>query len=64
MPIIVKHKPDYHSYLVRLWREESVGDEGEPPIWQGELVHIQSGEKWLLQDLDELQAVLEATVET
>lgn len=60
----MKHELEYHSYLVRLWREESVGDEGELLTWQGELIHIQSGQKWLLHDLAELQAVLVATVET
>ena len=59
----MKPEPEYHSYLVRLWREEPAGSEGEPPAWLGEMLHIQSGEKWLLDNIDELLEVLKATTE-
>jgi hypothetical protein len=44
----------YTSYLVRLWLEERAGGEGEPPAWQGEVTHIQSGYKVSFQDLEQL----------
>lgn len=59
----MKPEPEYHSYLVRLWREEPAGGEGEPPAWLGEMLHIQSGEKWLLHELREVLAVLKANIE-
>ena len=58
-------KPDtkYISCLVRLWREETVADEQESPTWQGEILHIQTGQKWPLAGLGEVQAVLKAAME-
>jgi hypothetical protein len=44
----------YASFLVRLWRE------GDPQLsaptagWQGEIEHIQSGQRWTFNTLDEL----------
>jgi len=44
----------YTSYLVRIWQEEQAGGEGEPPAWQGEVTHIQSGHKAIFQEMDQL----------
>lgn len=43
-------RPDahYHSFILRLWQKESLG---EPSAWQIEVESIQSGQKWLLSDL-------------
>ncbi|MFN2304863.1 MAG: hypothetical protein ACK2TV_14120 [Anaerolineales bacterium] len=58
-------KPElvYQSYLVRLWREEQVGGRGEPPAWQGELLHIQTGQKWPLHDVKEVLNSIKITIE-
>jgi hypothetical protein len=44
----------YISYLVRIWQDEPAGGKGEPPAWQGEIIHIQSGAKVAFQDLSQL----------
>ncbi len=49
----MKPEPEYHSYLVRLWRSDQAGERGELPAWLGELLHIQSGLKYAFQDPDE-----------
>jgi hypothetical protein len=54
----MKHELEYHSYLLRLWYAERVGGASSPPAWQGEIIHIQSGSKVPIQDLDGLIAFL------
>ncbi|MBC8492368.1 MAG: hypothetical protein H8D43_01180 [Chloroflexi bacterium] len=43
----------YVSFLVRLWRETN--PERTEPVtgWQGEVEHIQSGQRWTFDTLDE-----------
>ena len=53
---------EYHSFLVRLWLGEQMGGAGEPPIWKGDVLHIQSGDKWLLHNLEEVLVVLKDTL--
>lgn len=48
---------EYASFLVRLWREPSAESEAETR-WQGEIVHIQSGECHALNDPGTLIAFL------
>lgn len=44
--------PTYISFLIRLWREEGID---QPTTgWQGEVEHIQTGQRWPFQGLDEL----------
>jgi hypothetical protein len=47
----------YASFLIRLWsiREATLPAEG---VWQGELQHIQSGQRWTFATFDELLAFL------
>jgi hypothetical protein len=59
----MNHETEYHSYLIRLWRDKEAGGTGEPPAWQGEMVHIQTGKKWSLPDLEEALFVLKAAIE-
>ena len=59
----MKHEPDYHSYLVRLWRDKEAGGGGEPPAWLGEMLHIQTGEKWALSELGDVLILLKAVIE-
>lgn len=53
----MNHQPKYHSYLVRLWLVEEVS---ETPFWHGELVHIQSGQKYSFERLTQLLRFLQA----
>ena len=48
----------YHSYLVRLWQDETSSKRASAPLWQGEVIHIQSGQTWQVQDLEPLLALL------
>jgi len=59
----MRHEPDYQSYLVRLWREKQASGRGEPPAWQGELLHIQTGQKWPLHDVKEVLNSIKITIE-
>jgi hypothetical protein len=44
----------YASFLIRLWRHVG-GDPLEPPAgWHSEAEHIQSGERWDFETLDQL----------
>jgi hypothetical protein len=57
-----KHKqlaPHYHSFLLRLWREEGVG---APTPWQGEIESIQTGQKRGFSDLKTMCHLLQAQV--
>jgi len=57
--IPMKFTSMYISYLVRIWQDEPAGGEGEPPAWQGEVLHIQSGSKVSFEDLDHLLRYLQ-----
>ena len=59
----MKTDPEYHSFLIRLWWEKQVGGEGGVPAWQGEMLHIQTGEKWPLDNIDEVLKVLKAATD-
>ena len=48
---------EYASFLIRLWREPSAESEAATR-WQGEVVHIQSGESRALEDPATLVAFL------
>jgi hypothetical protein len=50
----------YMSFLIRLWREED-GEEANvahSPGWQGEVEHIQSGQRWNVENLQEMLDLL------
>jgi hypothetical protein len=44
----------YASYLVRVWRQEHGRLPGESPIWQAEVLHIQSGVKIIIHAREQL----------
>ncbi|MGD9029421.1 MAG: hypothetical protein PVG25_06380 [Anaerolineae bacterium] len=44
----------YASYLVRLWREVDTGQHHTAADWQGEIEHIQTGERWAFSTLNTL----------
>jgi hypothetical protein len=44
----------YASFLIRLWREESADPARKPVDWHIEVEHIQTGERWEFETLDQL----------
>ena len=60
----MKHDPEYHSYLLRLWRKEPANVEADLDNWQGEMIHIQTGRKWRLHDLFEMLVYLRAIIDS
>lgn len=45
---------EYTSFLIRLWRETNPDPCSPPAEWQGEVEHIQSGQRWAFCTLEEL----------
>ena len=43
-------REDFHSFIVKVWLEESVEEEGRAK-WRGHITHVQSGERRYLQKL-------------
>ena len=54
----MKHEKEYHSYLIRLWQDDLVEEDEKKQLWQGEVIHIQSGQSWRVQDLEPLMEML------
>lgn len=48
----------YASFLIRLWRQTSPLSPDHPADWQSEVVHIQSGQRWRFEALDDLLVFL------
>jgi hypothetical protein len=55
--------PRYASFLVRVWRADRQEAAPSAEAWQGELEHIQSGQQWTFQALEELVHLLRRQVE-
>ncbi len=53
----------YASFLVRLWREDDPERPGRFGDWQGEVEHIQSGQRFAFGRLDELLGFLRRLME-
>jgi hypothetical protein len=49
---------EYTSFLIRLWRETNPEAQTPPADWRGEVEHIQSGQRWTFNTLDELMDFL------
>jgi hypothetical protein len=47
---------EYASFIVRIWRKSGLDANGNPYDWQSEVEHIQSGQTWSFNTLEELQA--------
>jgi hypothetical protein len=52
----IRHRPEYLSYLLRLWRVSGVG----APLWRGSLQRPGAAEPVGFADLEELIAFLRA----
>jgi hypothetical protein len=49
---------EVHSFVVKLWLD-SVADEAERVVWQGQITHVPGGERRYFRDLDEIRAFIE-----
>jgi hypothetical protein len=49
---------EYASFLIRLWREERADRSAVAADWQSEVEHIQTGERWTFDTLNELLTFL------
>ena len=59
---------EYASFLIRVWREtgprcDALEECVAPQDWQGEVEHIQTGERWSFSTLDELLGFLRRQTE-
>lgn len=54
----MEYEQQYHSYLVRLWQDVRKQEEAAIPRWQGEVIHIQSGQSWQIDELEPLLDML------
>jgi hypothetical protein len=55
--------PTYISFLVRLWRESASELPEQTAGWQGEVEHIQSGQRWRFDGLVQLFDTIRRQVE-
>ena len=47
---------EYASFIIRIWRKTGLNADGNPYSWESEVEHIQSGQTWTFNTLEELQA--------
>lgn len=52
----------YASFLIRLWREHDPRVPASPAEWQGEVEHIQSGQKWRFARIEEALEFLQSHI--
>jgi hypothetical protein len=52
----------YASFLVRLWREETADLSQQSTNWESEVEHIQTGDRWEFDTLDQMLAFLRREV--
>jgi hypothetical protein len=48
-----------HSFIIKLWIEESVGEDGLI-TWRGHITHVPGGERRYLKSLDDIPAFIES----
>ncbi len=46
-----------HSFIIRIWIEETAEEAGRV-VWRGQIVHVPSGERRHVQDLDSITAFI------
>jgi hypothetical protein len=61
--MLLEASTDYASFLVRLWRSRERGPSEHAASWHGEAEHIQSGQRWTFDTLDDLLRVLRQQAE-
>lgn len=50
-----------HSFIVRVWVEDMLTEAG-PGVWRGHIIHVPTGEKRYLRDLDQIPGIVEHCV--
>jgi len=45
---------EYASFLIRIWREADVDVVASPSDWRSEVEHIQTGQRWSFDTLEDL----------
>ena len=45
-------EPNSHSFIVKVWIEETAEETGAIALWRGHVVHVLSGERCYFQDFD------------
>ena len=53
---------DFHSFIVRIWLEESAADSARP-TWRGSLTHVISGRRLYFVDLNALPRLIRPYLE-
>lgn len=54
---MVPPESNLHSFIVRLWREETDEAAG-PTVWRGHITHVPSGTRRYLTDLRDIAAFI------
>ena len=49
--------PDTHSFVVKLWLEETVEESGQA-VWRGRITHVTSGKQYYITELDSIAEVI------
>jgi hypothetical protein len=53
----------YASFIVRIWRRVNGAAKGDDCCWLGEIEHLQSGQRWRFDTLDEVPELLQRQAE-
>jgi hypothetical protein len=48
-------KSTIHSFIVKVWVEETAEEAGQV-TWRGHIIHVPSGKRHYIQDLDAIKA--------
>ena len=49
--------PETHSFVVKLWLEETVEESGEA-VWRGRITHVASGKQYYVTELDSIAVII------
>lgn len=52
-----RYRSPSHSFILRVWREESVED-SKRPAWRGHITHVMSGDRGYVQDIEGIEHFL------
>lgn len=48
------NEAERHSFIMRIWLEEQAPDD-RPALWRGEVIHVPTGERQLIQGWDAMR---------
>ena len=52
-----------HSFIMRIWLEEQAADD-DPALWRGEVIHVPTGERRLVQGWDAVRRFVLSFIST